>query len=226
MSFDLAVWYTSEPITTQVAADIYSRLGDEPLADVESHPNINAFLEDLTARYPQIDDCDDDQIDDCPWSDSFDQSDQHVLLSISYSRVKEMVAVIEELAAKHDLVYFNPQWPCVVYPPRIAAMPHLRLILEKGSLIDNPTSEQIADALSSLDADGNSFAILERTETTYIQTGFQKSGEYIIEYQEGSLDQHYQTVARDVQQVIAMFQAYAVGHDTWQQECEWNKLDL
>jgi hypothetical protein len=137
-----------------------------------------------------------------------------------------MMPLIEGLAAKHDLVCFNPQWPCVVYPPRIAAMPHLRLSLENSTLIDKPTPDQIADALSTLSSDGNSFAILERTNTSYFQTALQSTGEYIIEYQDGSLDKHYQSTAKDPQRVIAMFQAYGAGDDSWKRECDWRKIDL
>ncbi len=226
MSYDLGVWRALRPITTQEAADIYGRLCEEDMAAVEPHPGVDSFLAELTARYPQIDDWDDGDIDNCPWSVAFDQSDRHILMSMSFSRVDEIVPFIEELAAKYDLVCFNPQWPCVVYPPRVAAMPHLRLSLENWTVIDNPTPDQIADALSSLDADGNSFAILEQTDTTYIQAGLQSTGEYVIEYQDGSLDKHYQSITRNSQQLMAMFRAYAEGHDTWKQQCEWNKIDL
>jgi hypothetical protein len=226
MSYDLAVWHASRPITTQEAGDIFRRLGEEELSAVGPHPGVNAFLAALTAQYPQIDDWDDNDIDNCPWSVAFDQSDRYVVMCISFSRVAEMMPLIEGLAAKHDLVCFNPQWPCVVYPPRIAAMPHLRLSLENSTLIDKPTPDQIADALSTLSSDGNSFAILERTNTSYFQTALQSTGEYIIEYQDGSLDKHYQSTAKDAQHLIAMFQAYGAGDDLWKREGDWRKIEL
>ncbi len=150
MSYDLAVWHASRPITTQEASDIYRRLGEEELSAVGPHQGANAFLAELTTQYPQIDDWDESDIDNCPWSGAFDQSDRYLLIYISFSRVAEIMPLIEGLAAKHDLVCFNPQWPCVMYPPRIAAMPHLRLSLENRTLIDNPTPDQIANALSTL----------------------------------------------------------------------------
>lgn len=226
MSYDLAVWYSTQPITTQEAAAIYGRLGTETVNDVEHHPGVNSFVEELTAQYPQIDDWADDDIDDCPWNDAFDQSPGYVVMCISFSRVNEIVPMVQKLAAKHDLVCFNPQWPCVVYPPRLAAMPHLRLSLENWTVIDKPTPEQIAEALSSLTTEGNSFAILERTDSTYLQTGLQTTGEYVVEYQDGSLDKHYEAITEDPRQVVAAFQAYATGSDNWKREFEWQKLEL
>lgn len=227
MSYDFAVWHASRPITTREATEIYIRLGGEDIAGIEPHPGVAAFLEELTARYPQIDDWDEDDLDNCPWTVAFDLSNRHVLMCMSFSRVDEIVPIIEGLAAKHDLVWFNPQWPCVGYPPRIAAMPHLRLSLENWTLIDNPTPDEIAEALSSLKPDGNSFAILERTYGTYLQTLIEPTGEYVIEHQEGSLDKHYQSsTVLPLDRITKMFQAYAAGQDAWKREAAWQKIDL
>lgn len=226
MSYDLAVWHVSRPITTEEAADIYDRLGEPDLTGVELYPGVSAFMAELTAQYPQIDDWPEEDIDNCPWSVQFEHSDSYVVICMSHSRVSEIVPIVEEFAAKHDLVCFNPQWPCVVYPPRIAAMPHMRLTLQNWTLIDNPTSDQISDAISSLNAGGNAFAILEKTDATYFQTFLEPTGEYIVEYQDGSLDEHYKSSVFDMQQLITMFQSYAAGGDTWKQQCDWSKMEL
>lgn len=68
MSYDIAVWHASRPITTLEASEIYIRLCEEALADVEPYPGIQAFLAELTRRYAQIHDWDEDDIDDCPWT--------------------------------------------------------------------------------------------------------------------------------------------------------------
>ncbi|MCA9193049.1 MAG: hypothetical protein KDB03_14845 [Planctomycetales bacterium] len=226
MSYDIGVWHASRPITTQEAVDIFSRLGEANLRDAEPHPGVEAFLKELTLRYPQIDDWAEKDIDACPWSVAFDYSDCHVLMCLSYSRVNEVVPFVKELAAKHDLVCFNPQWPCVEYPPRIGEMPHLRLFLENWTVIDNPTPQQISVALSSLNSDGNSFAILERTNSAYMQTGLQSSGEYVIEYQDGSLDMHYQAIDFDIQHVTSIFQAYGAGNEAWKHQADWKRIEL
>ena len=226
MSYDFAVWYASRPITCQEAEQIYGRLCDEDLTAVEPNPRIADFLADLTARYPEIDNCDDEDLDECPWSNAFDRSEGHVIICMCFSRTTEVLPFVEELASEHGLVYFDPQTLVVLYPPQIAAIPHFRISLEDGTVIDNPTPDSIATALSSLDKDENSFAILERTELTYIQTGRQPNDEYVIEYQEGSLREHFQTFTTDLHCVIDVFQSYAAGNDSWKQVCEWERVDL
>jgi F0F1-type ATP synthase membrane subunit a len=70
-------------------------------------------------------------------------------------------------------------------------MTQIRLTLENDTIINNPTSNQIALAISTLNTTDNTFAILESDNMTYIQTGFQNTGEFVLEFQDGSLDQHY-----------------------------------
>lgn len=131
-----------------------------------------------------------------------------------------------EIAAKHDLVCYNPQWPGVTYPPRIAAMPHLRLTTENWTLIDNPTPDQIARTLEALNVADNSFAILEITDTTYLQAALQAHGSYIVEYQEGSVDQHFQATVTDLTSLASMFSDYADSNEQWKSQRTWKRLIL
>lgn len=226
MSYDFAVWYASRPITCQEADEIYGRLYRGDQTAVKPDPRIAEFLDELTERYPEIDDLDDEDMDDCPWSNAFDRSEGHAIICMRFSLTEEVLPFVEELASEHGLVYFDPQTTVVMYPPHIAAMPHLRISMEDGTVIDNPTPGQIANTLSSLNKDENSFAILEQTELTYIQTGRQPNDEYVIEYQESSIREHFQTFVTDLQRVIDVFQLYAAGNDSWKQRCEWEQVDV
>lgn len=231
MSYDLGIWYSRQPITTQEASEIYCRLCNAGLPDVEPpdlepHPNIPSFIAELVEQYPRIEDWDQNDYDNCPWSGSLDVSDAHVLMSLSYSFANTLIPFIEGLAAKYGLVCYNPQWPGVRYPPRLAAMPHLRLSLENGPPIDNPSLDQITVALSSLIVPGNSFAILERTDSIYLQAALQPSGEFIIEYQTGSVAEHYQAVTKDLQIVVSIFRAYAIDDDAWHKIFDWKRIVL
>ncbi len=226
MSYDLAVWYASQPITIKEAEDIYDRLLDDDLTALEPHPGVQAFLAELTSHYPQIYDWNDDDIGNCPWSIAFDQSDRYVTMCMVYSRTNELVPFIENLATKHDLVCYNPQSSRVKYPPRVAKMPYSRLTLENDTLIDNPTSNQIAQVISSLNTTDNTFAILESSDMTYIQTAFQNAGEFVLEFQDGSLDKHYQTTVETPLEVMAAFQGFLESREDWKRTINWQKIEI
>ena len=226
MSYDLAVWHESRPISNEEAHEIYVRLCDEDRSAVRPHPNVRAFLDELTERYPRIDDCDEGDVENCPWTVAFDHSDGHVGMCIAWPRVDEIVPFVEALSQKHDLICHNPQGPLVHWPPRVARLPHLRLSLEDGRVIDNPSPVSITSALTSLKPDSNSFAILERTDTTYLQISMQSSDEFILEYQDGSLDKHFQANVYDLSDVTCAFKAYAARDESWKTQFDWQRIEL
>lgn len=120
MSFDLGVWYSSRPMDGNAAAARYVALCGGDLADVEPNPGVAAFLSELTARYPQIDDVAEDEVDECPWNCAFDVSEGHVIMPMAWSRCVEMAPVILGLAEKHGLICFDPQSGEVLLPPQLA----------------------------------------------------------------------------------------------------------
>jgi hypothetical protein len=112
----------------------------------------------------------------------------------------------------------------------------MRLSLEDGTTLMDPTAAQIADALRTLNwLEDNSFAILEKSDdSTYLQTAQMdepdlKEPRFVLEYQDVSLARHYEAVAEDgiaLEKVIAGFQQYATGSESWRDGFEWKKMDL
>lgn len=119
MSFDLGVFYTKTPLTDEEATKRYiAYCGEEDFSKyVEPSPAITKFVEELTSKYPQIDDVAEDKLDDCPWSIAFDISEGHVLIAMRFSMAKEASDLIIELAYKHGLVCFDPQSSKIVVAP-------------------------------------------------------------------------------------------------------------
>lgn len=107
-------------------------------------------------------------------------------------------------------------------------MNRLRLTISDGPVIDDPSSNDIERALRAMEADRNEFAILERGELDYMQTaGGSGDNLYDLEYQEGSLDRHYQTDPVPLSSVIEAFQQYARGEDAaWKRRFGWTRLEL
>jgi len=112
----------------------------------------------------------------------------------------------------------------------------MRLTLENGTAYENPDATEIESALRSLSwATDNSFAILERTDLTYMQTAQEDDPNvdpqdpfFVLEYQDGSLDQHFHAVDRPIRlgRVIEAFVQYARDDTAWRQAFEWEQVDL
>lgn len=83
---------------------------------VDRDERIEAFVADITARWPQIDDMPEEDVDECPWNVAFDQSPGHVISAIAWSRVEEVVPVFVETAHRHGLLVFDPQADALYAP--------------------------------------------------------------------------------------------------------------
>ncbi len=88
MSFDLGVWYQQKRINDEEASALYSRLCDNDLSGVVTHPAVSEFYAELVAACPEIDTVPKEKIGDfkyCPWSRRLDRSPGHVIMSCVFS---------------------------------------------------------------------------------------------------------------------------------------------
>ena len=101
------------------------------------------------------------------------------------------------------------------------------LELESGNTIKDPKYEDFPSALRELESEKSLYAILESNSGEFIQTAGNKKDGYKIEYQEESIEKHYQLEGRfTLEQVIRIFQQYAKGDNSWKEDFEMvsNKL--
>ena len=101
----------------------------------------------------------------------------------------------------------------------------LRLEFESGAIIDSPSEADL------LRIEGEEFAILSGdSASTYIQCADQNEPpwEYILEYQNGSLDEHYCAVDGPItlERAIAAFRKYLNGDASWMTDFEWERMDV
>jgi hypothetical protein len=107
MSFDLALWSEPEAISAAEAQAKYDGVtGGDP---APSDPPVATFVEQLTARYPQIDDVDEDGLENCPWSCAFDYSDGVCIINMRWSDVDEILPEVVALAKSCGLLCYDPQ---------------------------------------------------------------------------------------------------------------------
>lgn len=92
-----------------------------------------------------------------------------------------------------------------------------------GTRIAEPLTRQvIEDAVRGLDGDGDSFAILSLTDMHYMQT-CGGPGNYVLEYQAGSLDQHFTCTKNPVSadDVVRAFLSYFETDGRWESDFDW-----
>ena len=88
---------------------------------------------------------------------------------------------------------------------------------------DDPDPATIAKILAELDGDRHVLVTLGESDLTYLQvTGGGPMG-LALEFQEGSLDQHYRSTNPDLPLALVtdLFQRYARGDQSWREEVEW-----
>jgi hypothetical protein len=100
----------------------------------------------------------------------------------------------------------------------------VELTLASGRVITDATEDDVRAI------DGEAFAILGIDPDTYIQCAERNGAppEYVLEYQDGSLDRHYQAVDGPItlDRVIAAFIKYLRRDSSWRSDFRWEKMEL
>ncbi len=107
----------------------------------------------------------------------------------------------------------------------------MRLVIEPGGEFEHPTRDEIATQFHNLSSEACEFAILSderHGDEYYIQAAGDDEGGYVLEYREGSEDQHF--VCKDVglsrERVLAAFQNYAEGDSRYKHDFQWEKMEF
>ncbi len=100
----------------------------------------------------------------------------------------------------------------------------MKLQFDSGTVIDNPTESH----LDQIPAE--EFAILSSGESTYIQCidSPEPDWEYVLEYQEGSVDAHFTAVDHPItlERVVTAFTKYLHGDPSWKHDFQWEKISV
>lgn len=210
MSFDLAVWYETAPITVDVADAWLAALYESEVPEgITPRPEIAAFVDDLRAAH-QV-----EQEEELTVGADF------VLMSLT---ADELRTTVHELAARHGLVCYDPQTEQVAQPPPVIEGDQLVLTTPDGSLYVDPDPELVADTVRNLDA-RSFFAILERAGSHYVQVAYDADGHH-LERREGSADRHFHTTIPSLADAVPAFAAFAAGEQGWEKHYTWTRLEL
>ena len=103
----------------------------------------------------------------------------------------------------------------------------MNLEINGEQTIDNPTADDIREAVLSLDQNpGEGFIILSAAEKTYLQCSGDTTSGFYMEYQENDIDHHYQAIRTDLtsDEIIATLLTYVTGSDDWKSISEWERM--
>lgn len=106
MSFDLAFWYEKEPRGNEAAARIYDRLTDGLTGVTEASPSLAAFVGEVVRLFPDLTE---ENADDSVWSSPIHHNAEAVIVTISWSRAREVSEVLFKLALENGLNAYDPQ---------------------------------------------------------------------------------------------------------------------
>lgn len=113
-------------------------------------------------------------------------------------------------------------------PPAAKGLSTMTLSLSSGHTFHNPTDEELRAALSTLDVrrDGEGFAMLARSERTYVQVSGDARIGFDLEYQEGSTRRHFRAKRTDysLDEIVRIFGAYRDGSVRWADVGEFEPL--
>lgn len=106
----------------------------------------------------------------------------------------------------------------------------MTLTLSSGQEMTDPSDDQFREGLAGLDVerDGEGFAILARSEVTYVQVSGDQSIGFYMEYQEGGTDRHFRAVREDfsLDEVVTTFADYRDGGLEWWRGKDWEHISL
>jgi hypothetical protein len=104
------------------------------------------------------------------------------------------------------------------------------LELSSGIQLEDPSEQQIREALASLDVqrEGDGFAIFAISPMTYLQVGGDATTGFDMEFQVDSMENHYRAQREDfsLDEVVAAFGGFRDGTIDWSDYGQWSLMVL
>lgn len=214
MPADLVVWHEPVRITHAEAAEKARDLQSRRPSAAIAHPAVAAFAAELAREFPDL-------------SRAGDGKAQ-VLISLNGAPGMKVIPVIRYLAAKHRLVCYDVRQEAVVNPPLLRRVESGELTAAGDLPIEDPSPEHIERAIRELD-DDFWFVIFDYDDDHYLQAGFgapagAAPGGYVLEYRDGSAEEHFQADVADAEELITAVQEHVAGEAGWRARFTWRPV--
>jgi hypothetical protein len=207
MSFDLYAFQATGPMTAAQAADAIDRF---QRGDVEALPStgaLAAFLAEVIREYPAL-----------------ESKASNRLVAIQ-ATAEDVALFVAGTAAEHGLVCYDPLGEQLIPEGAVPCV----LSTERGEPLDPVAHEHIVPTVEAL-SDENYFAVLERFDGWFAQVGYgpragAEPGWYALEFQEGSVDQHYRTETEDPGVAAWFLIDFLYGLHRYRGQLSWYQLE-
>jgi hypothetical protein len=102
----------------------------------------------------------------------------------------------------------------------------MKLELENGNSISNPTDSQIEEALITFQNQQNSFLILEHDSNQFMQIALHQDKGFYIEYHKVSEGKHYKSIDKfnSFEETVKTLTNYSRNNHRWHFSHTWEKL--
>ncbi|WP_207307649.1 hypothetical protein [Arthrobacter sp. S39] len=104
----------------------------------------------------------------------------------------------------------------------------LKAFNESGQTWEDPSEDLLFMLLEDIERGDEKFLIVERladaTQQTYIQSARNDDGTYVVEYRDGSPQEHFGTNVDDMRSAHALIAAWAIELPKWSESAIWSRI--
>ncbi|GAA1673240.1 hypothetical protein GCM10009745_15180 [Kribbella yunnanensis] len=208
MSYDVAVWVGEVPADDEAAGAVFADLAEEFLEGAELEPaaELAAFTEAVNVVRPGS--------PDESWQVTV--SGPIAYFTLAYGEIDDAVGPIEQLADANGLVCFNPQ------TGRVHNMAPRRGITTAHGAVAVP-AHWMAFLGQEL-RDPNGFVTLQDGQADHYIQAMNADGTLLLEYRDGSPEQHFQTTVRNHLEIADAIQQWLAGEREFVSQHAWERL--
>ena len=100
--------------------------------------------------------------------------------------------------------------------------------MSSGATWDDPSEDMLFELLSDVEAGRERFIVVHRlgSQETYVQAVLLEGGGFLLEYREGSADQHFAATSRDKRRIHAAMMGWAYQLEGWRARLDWQPAEL
>jgi|GEM_PF-3798281 len=107
-------------------------------------------------------------------------------------------------------------------------MPLLKATNESVQTWEDPSEDALDMFLQDIEQGDEAFLIVERfsdaSSQTYVQSARNDDGTYVVEFRDGSPDQHFGTVVADTRAAHDLVTSWSFGRDGWRYSVDWTHI--
>ncbi|GHH68814.1 hypothetical protein GCM10017673_18550 [Streptosporangium violaceochromogenes] len=202
MSFELAVWHETAPISRERARSVFRALRERGPGAAGPYPGVALFAE----RLPEA-----ERI-----------SPACALVSVERERSDEVAAEAFALARACGLVCYDPQRQLVHNLEPRGAYPGMQLRTGDGMTVTDPDLGLVADAVATMSPQ-NPFTALVVFGEHFVQASPEPSG-YELEYKDITRNVMFRTHVPELTAIQDAFTEYATGGRAFLDRHQWRRV--